>query len=561
MARTKDRGTNNAVSQFPYNVIRWKLGEYIRLSKEDLNRGKDESNSVINQRKLLDDYYRQHIDEFESVEEPYVDDGCTGTDTNREDFQRLIADIYARKVNCVIVKDLSRLSRNYYEAGELIESMFVKMNVRFISLAEGIDSYKNPDSVSSILVPITNVMNDQYCYQTSKKIRQVFDYKKRNGEFIGSYAPYGYIKDPNDNHALLVDPEAAEVVKQIFTLFLLKGMTVRAIVNHLNDHGIMCPSVYKQSQGLKYSCPNGQTKPMWSTITVSNMLKNPVYVGDMAQGRNRVKSYKIHKIEAVPEEDWIVVQNTHEAIIDRETFEKVKGLLKRDTRTAPKQKQLYLFSGFLRCADCGRAMSRIASKELYVYYQCGTYKSLSKKACTMHSIKSTRLEAATLYAIQQQVHLAVSYSAIVSQINVAPLKKSQSVRLNELIAAKEKEHAKIMRYKQSLYQDWKDGLITHNDYRHMSEDYERQNEAISEVIASLKKERDELENGIDTENPFLATFRKYENIDKLTREILIELVDVIKVYEGGDISIKFKFADELRRITEYIQVNSHLQVG
>lgn len=560
MARTKNRGTNIAVSPFPYNVIRWKLGEYIRLSKEDLNRGKDESNSVTNQRKLLDDYYRQNIDEFESVEEPYIDDGCTGTDTNRENFQRLIADIYTRKVNCVIVKDLSRLSRNYYKAGELIESMFVKMNVRFISLAEGIDSYKNPDSVSSILVPITNVMNDQYCYQTSKKIRQVFDYKKRNGEFIGSYAPYGYIKDPNDKHALLVDPEAAEVVKQIFTLFL-SGMTVRAVVNHLNDHGIMCPSVYKQSQGLKYKCPNGQAKPMWSTITVSNLLKNPVYVGDMAQGRNRVKSYKIHKIEAVPEEDWIVVQNTHEAIIDRETFEKVKGLLKRDTRTAPKQKQLYLFSGFLRCADCGRAMSRIASKGLYVYYQCGTYKSLSKKACTMHSIKSTRLEAATLYAIQQQVHLAVSYSAIVSQINVAPLKKSQSIRLNELIAAKEKEQAKIMRYKQSLYQDWKDGHITHNDYRHMSEDYERQNGAISEVIASLKKERDELENGIDSENPFLATFRKYENIDKLTREILIELVDVIKVYEGGDISIKFKFADELRRITEYIQVNSHLQVG
>ncbi len=163
------------------------------------------------------------------------------------------------------------------------------------------------------------------------------------------------------------------------------------------------------------------------------MLKNHVYVGDMAQGRNRVKSYKIHKIEAVPEEDWIVVQYTHEPLVDRESFEKAMQLLKRDTRTAPKQKQLYLFSGFLRCADCGRAMSRIASKELYVYYQCGTYKSLSKKACTMHLIKSTRLEAATSYAIQQQVHLAVSYSAIVSQINLAPLKKSQSVRLNEYV--------------------------------------------------------------------------------------------------------------------------------
>ena len=560
MARTKNRGTNTAVSQFQYNVPRWKLGQYIRLSKEDMNRGKDESNSVIHQRSLLDDYYRQHIDEFENAPESYVDDGFTGTDTNRKDFQRLIADIYAGTINCVIVKDLSRLSRNYYEAGELIESLFVKMNVRFISLAEGVDSYQNPDSVSSILVPITNVMNDQYCYQTSKKIRQVFDLKKRNGEFIGSYAPYGFVKDPKDKHALLVDPEAAEIVKQIFSMFL-SGVTVRAVVNHLNDHGIMCPSVYKQSQGLNYSCPNGQTKPMWSTITISTMLKNPVYIGDMVQGRKRVKSYKIHKLEAVPEKDWIVVQNTHEPIIDRDSFEKVKGLLKRDTRTSPKQKQLYLFSGFLRCADCGRAMSRIASKGIYVYYQCGTYKSLSKKACTMHSIKNTRLEAATLYAIQQQVHLAVSYSDIVSQINIAPLKKSQSLRLNDLMSAKEKELAKIMRYKQALYQDWKDGHITHNDYRHMNADYEQQNESISAVISNLQTERDELENGIDVENPFLATFRKYENIDKLTREILIELVDVIKVYEGGDISIRFKFADELRRITEYIEVNSHLQVG
>jgi len=153
MARTKNRGTINAVSPYPYNVVRWKLGEYIRLSKEDLNRGKDESNSVTNQKRLLDDYYRQNIDEFESVEKPYVDDGCTGTDTNREDFQKLITDIYAGKVNCVIVKDLSRLSRNYYEAGELIESMFVKMNVRFISLAEVSTVTKTPTAFPVFLFP------------------------------------------------------------------------------------------------------------------------------------------------------------------------------------------------------------------------------------------------------------------------------------------------------------------------------------------------------------------------------------------------------------------------
>ena len=562
MARTANRGTISASAPTSYNAMRWRLGKYIRLSKEDLLRGRDESNSVINQRRLLEQYHQTHLDEFHdgTEQDVYVDDGKTGTDTDREDFQRLLADVYSGRINCVIVKDLSRLSRNYTDAGNLIENLFVRLNVRFISLAEGVDSYRNPDSVSNIIVPITNVMNDQYCYQTSKKIRQVFDMKRRNGEFIGSYAPYGYVKDPNDKHALLVDPEAAEVVKSIFALFL-SGMNKRGITYYLNDHGTLCPTAYKQQQGLKYNAPNAQGNPMWSTITIDTILKNRVYVGDMVQGRQRVKSYKIHIQEKVPEEEWFIVENTHEAIIDRETFAKVQSLLKRDTRTAPKAKQLYLFSGFLKCADCGRAMSRIASKGIYVYYQCGTYKSLSKKACTMHSIKSDRLEAGVLFAIQQQVHLAITYSEFVARINSAPLKKSKSKRLEDTIAAKEKELAKIMRYKQALYQDWKDGEITRNDYRHMSEDYEQQIETLTRIMQTLTAEQEQLENGVDAESPCLTAFLKYRNIDKLTREILGELIDHIKVYEGGNISVKFKYADEFRRIAEYIELNSPMVTG
>ena len=269
MARTANRGTMSASSPTSYNVMRWRLGKYIRLSKEDLLRGRDESNSVVNQRRLLEQYHQAHLDEFyEGAEaDVYVDDGKTGTDTNREDFQRLLSDISSGRINCVIVKDLSRLSRNYTDAGNLIENLFVRLNVRFISLAEGVDSYRNPDSVSNIIVPITNVMNDQYCYQTSKKIRQVFDMKRRNGEFIGSYAPYGYVKDPGDKHALLVDPEAAEVVKSIFSMFL-SGMNKRGITYYLNDHGVLCPTAYKKQQGLKYNAPNAQSNPMWSTITI-----------------------------------------------------------------------------------------------------------------------------------------------------------------------------------------------------------------------------------------------------------------------------------------------------
>ena len=333
------------------------------------------------------------------------------------------------------------------------------------------------------------------------------------------------------------------------------------ILHQAEQHGVLCPTAYKQSKGLKYNAPNSAANPMWSTITITNLLKNRVYTGDMVQGRQRVKSYKVHVQERVPEEEWFVVENTHEAIIDKETFEKAQQLMKRDTRTAPKQKELYLFSGFLRCADCGRAMSRIASKGIYVYYHCATYKNLSRTACTRHAIKSDRLEAAVRYAIQRQVYLAVSYTDTIRKINAAPFQKSRSVRLDSPITTKEKDLAKVMRYKQSLYQDWKDGEITKNDYRRMSEDYEKQAEEINAVLDTLTKERAELEKGVDTENPFLVAFRKYQNIDKLTREILIELVDKITVYENGNISVKFKFADEFRRVAEYIEVNARDTAG
>lgn len=552
MARAKNRGYQQSFSP-SYTIRRWRLGIYIRLSKEDLKKGKDDSNSVKNQRDLLNDFYRRNIDEFESITE-YVDDGHTGTDANREDFQRLLADVMSGKINCVIVKDLSRFARNYSDAGSLIDNLFVQMGVRFISLAENVDSYKNPDSVSNIIVPITNVMNDNYCYQTSKKIRQVFDYKRRNGQYIGAFAPYGYVKHPKDKHRLIVDPDAAENVKLIFTM-LIQGSSKRAIALYLNEHGVPSPSAYKVQKGLPVST-RGYDDPMWGARMIHSILTNPTYTGDLAQGRSRVKSYKVHQIEAVPRVEWVEVAGTHEAIIDYETFDKVQALLQRDTRTSPKGREVHLFSGFLKCADCGRAITRCVSKNNNVYYSCSTYKNRSRTACTMHSIKHERLEAAVLFAVQHQVHLAVSYSEIVTQINSAPIKKSQSYRLDDLIAAKERELIKITRYKQSLYQDWKDGEITQQEYRDMKADYERQTSDISAVLTRLNAERAELANGVDNEHPALVAFMKYQNIEALNREILVELVDYIKVYENGNISVKFKFADELRKIAEYIEINT-----
>ena len=397
------------------------------------------------------------------------------------------------------------------------------------------------------------MFNDQYCYQTSKKIRQVFDYKRRNGQYIGSFAPYGYIKDPRDKHQLIVDPEAAEIVKKIYEM-CLQGTTKHAIVLYLNEHGIPSPTAYRMEKGLPYS-PAVADNPMWGDKIVNDILKNPIYTGDLVQGRRRVKSYKVHQIEAVPEEEWVRVPNTHEAIITHETFDRVQALLLRDTRTAPKGRELHLFSGFLKCADCGKSVTRSQSGK-NIYYACSTYKNRSRTACTMHSIKHNRLEAAVLFAIQYQVGTAVSYSEMIAHINTAPLKKSQSHRLNDQIAAKEKELTRITRYKQSLYQDWKDGEITQQEYREMKADYERQAAGLSDLLARLTAERKQLSNGVDQQHPALVAFAKYQNIEKLTREILIELVDHIKVYENGNISVHFKFADEFRRIDEYIEINT-----
>lgn len=551
MARTKNRGQQTISPS--HTTRRWRLGKYIRLSKEDLKKGRDDSNSVKNQRNLLDEYHQNHMDEFESASE-YVDDGHTGTDTDRENFQRLLADVMSGKINCVIVKDLSRLSRNYSDAGSLIENLFVQLNIRFISLAESVDSFKNPDSVSNIIVPITNVMNDNYCYQTSKKIRQVFDYKRRNGQYIGAMAPYGYVKHPKDKHQLMVDPDAAETVKLIFEM-CLRGTSKRAITLHLNEHGVPSPLAYRRLKGLPAPTSSDNDNPMWSTGIVGHILTNPIYTGDLVQGRRQVKSYKVHQIVDVPEEDWVVVPDTHDAIVSKPDFEKVQGLLKRDTRTAPKGRELHLFSGFLKCADCGKAVTRSLSGK-HVYYACSTYKSRSKTACTMHGIKHNRLEAAVLFAIQQQVHLAVSYSAIIARINSAPIKKSESARLNDLISVKERELAKISRYKQSIYQDWKDGALSRQEYMDMKADYDRKAEELSAVLNRLSAEREQMKNGVDNEHPALVAFMRYQNIDALSRDILIELVDQITVYENGNIKVRFKFADELRRIAEYIKINT-----
>lgn len=528
----------------------WKIAVYIRLSKED-SRSFDESESVANQRAII----RDHIAGFDDgdqyiIEDEYIDDGVSGTtDDERGGFQRMLQDIRHRKINCVMVKDLARSFRNYSDQGYYLDDWFPRHNIRFISLYhQPLDSYRDPKTMRNIAVPIQGVINENHCAETSDKVREVFDLKRRNGDHIGSFAPYGYRKDPGNKNKLLPDPEAAQVVQDIFHMFLT-GVSRNGIVRYLNDHGVPSPAAYKRlCQRLKYQNPRADPKrpSLWCAVSVGSILKNRMYCGDMVQGRYRRKSYKIHVQEAVPREQWYIVENTHPALIDRSSFEKAQQLLARSTRTAPGKNELYLFSGLLRCADCQKAMTRSKAGNI-VYYYCRTYKDQSKMACTKHTLRHDRLEAAVLAAVRQQIYLAVDLQNAEMRTISEGFSKNRRQRYSGALEQKERELSKICRYKQAAYEDWKNGDISRSDYQYMKDDYDRQAAGLQTAVERLRAEQDSCLKEDGHENALWAEFRQSQNIDRLTRDLLVRLVDQIEVCEGGRISIRFRFADEFQR--------------
>ena len=548
MARKSKYGQPSAKLSTPL----WAPALYIRLSREDGDR--EESNSIASQRELLTEFTNAQTDM--AAPRLYVDDGHTGTDFDRPDFQRMIVDLRAGIVNCVIVKDLSRFGRNYVGVGEYLEHVFPLLNVRFISVSDNVDSYLDPHSVNNLVVPFKNILNDEYARDISNKVRASLDLKRRQGKFIGSFASYGYRKDPNDHSRLLIDETAAAVVRDIFDWFLA-GTSVLGIAKRLNEQRIPNPSAYKRQQGMNYQHPaSDKLDGLWPDSSVRRILHNPLYTGTMVQGKNRMKSYKLHISEAVPKEEWITVEQTHEAIIPQELFDQAQSLFERDTRTAPTHKQVYLFSGFLRCADCGKAMNRKQISQpygSYHYYICSTFKKHHKGACTQHTIRSDRLEQAVLETLRCQIALAVEMDELIAEINRSGTRSRSVKPLLDERAQLTAERERIEQMKLSLYPDWKAGDISREEYHRLKEQFEQQQVKLDTRIASLQARIDEAQNGVDETNSFLSQFVKYRSLQTLTREAVVELIDMIYVHEGGKITIKFKFSDAYAAAQDYIQ--------
>ena len=520
---------------------KWKAAIYIRLSRED---GSDESYSVTNQRQRLSAYFDSiAAEEGMYLTDVYIDDGYTGTDSNRDNFQRLLRDLDEGRVNCIIVKDLSRLSRNDWECKRYLQHLFVVKDVRFISLElPRLDSYKRPDEIYDLGVTMQSAYNENHCRETSIKVRGTLDAKRRAGEFIGAFAPYGYEKDPADKHKLIVDSEAAQIVRDVFHWFVREGMSKVGIVKRLAALGVPSPAAYKRQKGMNYQSPLLKGEPLWSAQAVAQMLSNRVYIGHMVQGRQKVKSYKVHTRVKVPEEEWFIKENTHEPIIDEAFFAQAQRLLQRDTRTAPNAERLYPFSGFLRCADCGKAMVRRPAKNNRVYYACRTY-TTTGSMCTKHSLRHDKLEGVLLAALQVQIDLLDGWAEIIEEINQAPAACTESLQPERLRKQRMQELERVSAIRTGLFMDWKNGDITREEYHNLKQELAEKEARLQQEIIKMEENSSASQENTSNE-PMLACFCKHKKITELNRGIVAELVKVIHVCEGGGVVAEFNFAGQ-----------------
>ncbi|MFR5875799.1 MAG: recombinase family protein [Eubacterium sp.] len=544
---------NNQVS----DLEEYKAMAYYRLSKDDKNEDRIAdsegkiSDSILNQRKLVHAYLQNHPN-ITLVDEAY-DDGYTGTNYNRPGFQAVLEKVQSGSINCVIVKDLSRLGREYIETGKYLEMIFPSFGVRFIAINDDIDS-EHSSAGDDLIIPIKNIMNESYCRELSKKLRNQFRIQRGNGEFLGAFASYGYCKSPDDKHKLIVDEYAAEVVRGIFSL-KVKGFSQNVIADYLNNEKILPPAEYKKSLGMKYKTGfQASTQSKWSVVTLNRILTNPIYIGTLVQGKRGTPNYKIKTMRTRSENDWVVVENNHQAIIDPLVFSTVQKMMERDTRRPPNTDVLLPLAGVLFCPDCGFSLQRRTvkrGKQKYYYYVCASYKN--GKGCSSHSIEQKKLEETVLHAISNQIQMIVELNKLVQDIGMKSIDQVRLKRLDVMIAQKEQDMDHDKEFRMKLYEALNDDLIDRDEYEKMRMKYTKQIEDTEKAISKLQIQRADILSNNATDNSWIMQFIKFQGLTELSHEAVVTLIDRIYVYEDKHIRIEFNYRNELAAYQEILQ--------
>lgn len=533
----------------------YRAAVYLRLSREDgdvAGSSRQSSNSIANQKELVMDFLKSHPEIV--VVSTYSDDGFSGVNFERPEFQRMLSDIREDKIDCVIVKDLSRFGRNYIESGRYIEKIFPMLGIRFIAITDGYDSI-NEDIGSDMVIPFKNLINDAYCRDISIKIRSHMDVKRRNGEYIGAFAAYGYRKDEDNRNHLVIDEYAADVVRDIFTMKMC-GMSQQTIANRLNEWGILSPLQYKKTIGVSLeSSFQKSVRPKWSYNAVLRILKNEVYTGTVTQGKCTTPNYKIKKRVYKNESDWIRVENMHEPIISKSDFEIVQDLLLRDTRVSPGLAELFPLSGLVYCGDCGEPMVRKtvpSGDKRYVYYICSGNKK-DKTKCSMHSISEKRLTDGVLGVVKTCIGRIIDLSDALEIIYASPKMKPDVKKYEARIQKLRDEVESCNIRKKNLYEDFKDGILSNEEYSMLRDRYRGQIAEIEKNIGSLEIERDSILSNSSRRQEWVEKIRTYGGTDSLDRELISFLIERIEVFDNDSIQVTYRFQkaiEEMERIVE-----------
>lgn len=528
---------------------------YLRLSK--FGNGKLNGDSIENQEMIVRAYLKKKADI--QIGRVFIEDGHTGTVFDRPVFNEMMEEVHAGKYNCVVVKDLSRFGRNSLDATDYVTNKFPEMDVRFISVQDDYDSKLDTEGKSQMYIMIDNFINELYSKDISKKACVVLRSKRKQGLFIGGYAPYGYKKSEDNKYVLEVDEEAAAVVRQIYE-WRAEGQGYAEMYNRLNRMHIPSPTYYKYLKGImtNYS-KTGKAYP-WSKHVLYDILRNETYLGNVVQGKQLASFYLNQELKPVGKDKWIVVERTHEAIISRELFDRVQVVNESKCNAYKQNANKYnlpkvenLYTGFIFCGDCGYAMKMVRSlstnrDKAYYTFKCGNYYMHGKEYCTSKKIRKDDLDQTVLSAIKLNISLFADLQKELERLNQNPIVRLKTKETQRKIKELQLQEDKVSRIRAGLYDDCKEGLLSNEEFVEMRDVYTKQLEEIRMKISRL--ESDNAFRVVDTrvDGTWTRAIREYKNPKKITRELIETLIERIDIYEDSRMKITFRSMDEFEKL-------------
>ena len=555
MARVSRKKQNIPAISADTPVRIWKTALYVRLSVED--NGTD-SDSVENQITLLEDYIANHP--YLKKVALFVDNGYTGTDFLRPEFNRMMEAVQAEIVDCIIVKDLSRLGRNYIETSQFIEKICPFYNLRFIAVNDNYDT-ATVTSEGQLSASLQNIVNDYYAKDISRKVTSALQAKMERGDYIGNYAPHGYRKDPENKNRLLIDPETAPVIQQIFE-WRAEGISYMGICKLLNDAGIPSPGQYKLNQGIETNNNKKKRTVLWNKHKITEILKDIVYIGHLAQKKGSQCLYGGIPYHITSEEEWIVVKNTHEPLISEELFEKVQqinnAVLERQKANAgkydhlPKEKNIY--GKKFTCADCGAIMKLTRSfstkkDKVYFTFKCPTYAEHGSRGCSDIKMRKADLDEAVFTFIKSQMEVFIDMENTLRRLlAMKKAKLKQNNTQQEIKALRQK-----LAHKQSLlsgmYVDLKEGLLSQEEYGHHREIVSADIKALEMKLSEIEAAKTETEEQLTGEMKWKFMIQRFYDSTEMTAEMADAFIETMKLHNDGSLEIKLSYMDEFVALT------------